>query len=145
MILTFSFAKEGQKILYYTVYKEGITTFFSKELLLGKDRSCVNVAAVITASFEVFGFIFRELFCLDCLKVQNISGEGRWEEFLGGLSVTHVDYNSPRAQQKARMASKVFPGVTLHIANHPCQKLWVNSELMPAKTPFLFFSLFPYN
>jgi len=56
-----------------------------------------------------------------------------------------VDYNSPRAQQRARMASKVFPGVTLHIANHPCQKLWVNSELMPAKTPFLFISLFPYN
>lgn len=51
VIFTFSFAKEGQRILYCTVYKQGITQTFSKELLLGEDRSCVNVTAVITASF----------------------------------------------------------------------------------------------
>lgn len=51
VIFRFPFAKQRQRILYHTVYKQGITKFFSKELLLSEDRSSVNVTALVTASF----------------------------------------------------------------------------------------------
>lgn len=49
--ISFCQGRAKNLILYHTIYKQGITKFFSKELLLGEDRSCGNVTLIATASF----------------------------------------------------------------------------------------------
>lgn len=107
--ISFCQGRAKNLILYHTIYKQGITKFFSNELLLGEDRSCGNVTAIVTASFQILSFTFKSLILCRLFIDAKCQKGKRMQRVPGGISSTCVSSYRPWAQQGAGIPSPFFP------------------------------------